>query len=584
MLQNVIDDAMRSANVQGDGRAPEGSIGVWPAATNRAVNTNGEAGVITGWSTSGATLSVPNDGEKKFGTRSFLVETVGSTSGDGMLTTPSYRPAAAQGEHWVASAWVKGQPGASLRITILEYDAAGTLITAAATDAIFTATGDWQYVDVRRTLSSASVATVQMRVRTSGTQVTSFRVGGTMFERNTTATMPPSPYIPNDSTTAGTTATRAAGRMRAQASLTRADGTLRPFLTSRQGWLALRVRMGFAATDDPHAGSSPRMFEWQDTSGNVDGIRLRYDVSLDRFRLEMLENNTTSGLADVLGPIETFARDTVKTIIVFWTATDAGISIDGAAPTRVSPGSKTKASTPIEQTFMDIGSSNSGTAQAASTFLWAIVGEGVLSTADMAALHALPNGSESLANLMHGSTLSDGARPTAVYPMNDATYLIEQERQLTVRAFEPPQFRGSFPKEFRVAMVAGTPPVSTVVYTRSTTAAPWQVQVTNEGDREMFPLVYFQGASGAPITVVDVRNNNTGEFVRINQNSPSIGTSSAFVDMAAERVYGSASLNNVDLAVSKFWSLAPGETTVVSLTSLSGTPTQLHVEFRHAYV
>src|SRR3989344_1432604 len=94
-------------------------------------------------------------------------------------------------------------------------------------------------------------------------------------------------------------------------------------LNPTSGWVAVRLKVGFAST----TSLSPDPIIWDMSASNTSDLFVYYDVGTDKFRLTR-RNNTVGGTAAT--PTQTFASGVFKTIIAAWTATTVKISLDGS--------------------------------------------------------------------------------------------------------------------------------------------------------------------------------------------------------------------------------------------------------------
>lgn len=399
---NEITDAVRTTNIQGDGRTPpDSSFGIWEATTNHVKNGGFETNTSF-WeiNTTGAAISrVAATG--KFGSAHGRVTGDGSAANQGMRVPNVDRPAAASGQTWTASVWLRGAVGGeSIQINVVEYDNAGSSL--ASSTSIVTLTQGWQRATVTRTFTDAGTTKAGMVISSNGTFSYTADVDGIQLENQPLAT----PYVHTD----GATATRAAARVQAPASL----------LDETQGWVAMRVRLGWANTF-PETVS---VFTW-----GTGGARLicYWDSTNDRW--VMLRENGGQGYAI---RAHSFSADSVITIVCKWTATGQSISINGE-PFLTNNGSAVIAIPDVTSTI-DIGSTGASS-QIDSDVLWLACGIGTLTDANAATIHGFGNLDPAWYEL------PDNSDVTATWDADTTTYFFpmapEPERGLVGYSFEP---------------------------------------------------------------------------------------------------------------------------------------------------
>jgi len=170
------------ANRLGFGRASATSIysansAEWLTA-NQITGTDA-LGTTEGFANyAGATLTSSIE-EAHGGTKSLKVVTAGAVTAEGpFLVTPGQDYAvnqAAQGQQWYLSTWVKAPLGATLRLQLIERNAAGAYVAYQTSP--FTGTGIWQQVILSRTLTGATVTQLDVLVITDvSAQAISFYV------------------------------------------------------------------------------------------------------------------------------------------------------------------------------------------------------------------------------------------------------------------------------------------------------------------------------------------------------------------------------------------------------------------------
>lgn len=359
---NEITDATRTTATQGDGRAtPDGSYGIWEATTNLLTNGGFETDTSTYTGLRSATLTrVTSD--HKFGTACCQVVTPGAALKEGIIRSNF---AASASTAYAEGAWVKAPAGTRLELSLDWYTGARVFNSTSVTSLI--ATGGWDRVTVAATspVGTTSVDFVLCTSSTGANQAVTFYVDGWQFEQKAIAT----PYVETN----GATASRTAARVQAPVV---ASGT--PILSTAQGWVAVRVRMGYASTSSIGA-TNPRYLQYQDSINE---------------RLVMLIGSTTSPQMQMIrqtggagnsatSVAQTFASGDSLTVIGAWTATQLGISVNGGAfVTAVNSSIPVVAATTFE-----IGTNAAGVA-IDSDVLWAACGTGALTDANAASIAA----------------------------------------------------------------------------------------------------------------------------------------------------------------------------------------------------
>lgn len=346
---NEITDAVRRANVQGDGLLPEqGSTGIWEATTN--LNDNG------GFETNASGISTDNcnvvssTDYSKFGSRSLKATSIANGNYQvhrfNIVFPPTF------GIPYTVSVWVRGEAGS--------IGDAGRLVLKAAgganpdgditTPVDFTFTGEWQRYVITGSLDYADRTTIYASVYLySGTAGESFYMDGLQSEQQPIAT----PYVETD----GATATRNAARAQAPASA----------LDETQGWVATRIRMGFSTVV-----GNPRAFEWSD--GGFGGTWLAgfYDSASWKPGRHTAAGGIGTGISD------SFSSGDLRTVIFKWTATQIGVSVQGSAFTLTA-----NTDIPvIAASSFDILRDGSAVEFLDSDAMWFAAGSGTLTDAD----------------------------------------------------------------------------------------------------------------------------------------------------------------------------------------------------------
>lgn len=355
---NEITDATRLAGVQGDGRAaPDTSYGIWEGTTNLVTNGGFETNTV-GWSSTLCTLS-RDTSRAKFGTASLhSVATsaggleFGFTSIAGLVVGTSYT---LSGWVWIPTGFVP-----QVRLDVANLAGATGTITA---NADMAKRDQWQRVVVGPFQAVAGDVNFEAAWRTTGSAApigSELWFDGMQVEAKPIAT----PYVHTN----GATASRVAARVQAPASL----------LTTSQGWVAMRVRMGWPSTTT--FGSSPVFWEWQDDANNR--IVFDYSQSVDQWRIARVSGGTFQARNSAT---QVFNAGDVLTLIAAWDAGNVKVSVNGgaflSAAAALSPS--------LTAALADIGSAGSGALMSDSDFLWFGCGTGPLTNADAAKVHQL---------------------------------------------------------------------------------------------------------------------------------------------------------------------------------------------------
>jgi hypothetical protein len=555
---NEITDAVRAANVSGDGRAADSSFGIWEATTNLATNGGFETNT-TGWTDTTDWSLVRDTTRAKFGAASLKMthDTAGTDSNMGH--TPANAPAAGP---LTASAWIwipADWDGGTISMSIEGHVGSSTVVTVAAD---MSKRDQWQRI--YHTINVVSGDLIGAAVLRSGTVPTTGRfiyVDGVQVE----AQPFPTPYVHTD----GATATRNNARVQMPASL----------LDETRGWVAFRIRSGWSNASEPYGGSGfPYLFRWGDSAN--DEIQVYYEESTNRF----VVGRDQGGAGQYALVTKTLAVDEVLTVVAAWDAAGVKLSINGAvfAVTGGTPRIPVLAAT-----LAEIGSFAGTSLHFDADVLWMATGTGALTDADAATIHGFGNATSSTLSLnsfMAG--LSEAARPTMLWNAETAEYAIRQWRRLTVRAFEQLIMGGAGPhRDFGFGLIAPDPTMySDEEYLLSASASPWQVSVTNRGDADHYPVVRVHG-SATPVTQVDVRNATTVMGIRLVGISIGAGQY-VELDMARRRIVRSDGTNyigKVDYSVGAFFTPTIPGANVWELANITGTPSKIEVFHRDAW-
>ncbi len=280
-----IDDVIRAAALEGDGRTVEESVGIWEATTNLITNGGFETDT-TGWTEQGSTTTRVT-AQQKFGDAAGEVATdnVGANEG------PYHAFTGAAATKYSVSAWVRGS--GTVRIAL--YDN----VSGKQASSAVTLTSAWQRIEKIATTGAAS-ATFRVYVETDSQQNITFNVDGVQVE----ATSTPTPYVETD----GGTATRALGR---------GQFPFTGLITEEQGWAAFRFRAGWSAATPPNA--LPHLMDWGDDPLSRIVIRVYIDGA---------NVHCASKTGDIIQGV-TLVKDTDYLVLAAWDAVNGHITIEG---------------------------------------------------------------------------------------------------------------------------------------------------------------------------------------------------------------------------------------------------------------
>ena len=375
-LSNVITDATRRANLQGDGLAEPGGFGVWPAATNIVTQSIPGALATTGVTKAGdaaATLTKVTDATAPFQASSadvwLLDNSAGATDAtvdfDGNATAAAY----------TGSVWAKkiaGSPTVSI-----EGGGTPTAISGTASYA-------------RYTQSLTANLNDNLRITAPAGAVVRFTAG--QLETGPIA----NPFI----VTNGGTASRSAGR---------ATVPVQGLFTTTQGAVFTRLRTGHESTAAyPSADAESYVWSWRDDNSNR--IGLTYQSPASSF-WECLR--IAAGAGASLTAADTFVEGDGISTLMAWTAAALFFGLDGAAQTTVA----NTAIPALAATVVEIGLFASGFGMCADNIRWLLTMKGTPTDADNALMHSWGDIVPTLEQIRQ---LSPGSKPTLLIPAKTA--------------------------------------------------------------------------------------------------------------------------------------------------------------------
>lgn len=345
---NEITDASRPLGLAGDGRLNDSSFGIWPAATNLCTNGGFETNT-TGWIFGGLGSLARSAVQAEFGSWSGRIIPLGQNDG------AHIDPAVVAGTIYTQSVWV-------YRTTLADnWQVWAWGSSTRQTNASVTWVLGWNRAIVSFTAAVGETSNQILVINTSAVPTETVYVDGAQLETGSVAT----PYIETD----GATAARSVARVQVPVA---------GLFTSTQGWVAARLRMGWADSSMPNA--APFVFSWGDDTGTT-YIYCLIQGSQWQFR----RRDGDAGFEGV-APAASFSAGDYQTIICAWTNAEVKASPNGAAFT-----SAASTMTPSLPTTFDIGRDLNGSYPLASDVLWFACGTGTLSDGDAAMIHAFGN-------------------------------------------------------------------------------------------------------------------------------------------------------------------------------------------------
>ena len=368
-LANVITDAVRQANIQGDGLPIPSGFGVWPAATNIVTQSIPGALATTGVTKAGdaaATLTKVTDATAPFQASSADVWLLDNSAGSTDATVDFNGNATAAA--YTGSVWAKkiaGSPTVSI-----EGGGTPTAISGTASYA-------------RYAQSLTANLNDNLRVTAPAGAVVRFTAG--QLETGPIAT----PFV----VTNGGTASRSAGRARVES---------QGLFTATQGAVFARLSLPYANTALPNV--APRVLQAALTGlfqvwVNGSGINIQTQMSGGAAAV-----NATQALVWVAGGhIGVGAA---------WTATQLAASGNGAAQTTA-----VRSELPTMLPTVDLFDSGDGARELTGNALFAVLFKGAPTNADWALLHSF---GDTVPTLEQIRQLSPGSKPTLLIPAKTA--------------------------------------------------------------------------------------------------------------------------------------------------------------------
>lgn len=383
----LITDAVRAANVEGDGLTPPAGVGIWPAATNLDTNGGFETNT-TGWSDGGGGSTIARSTEQaKFGTHSLKVTNMPSngTIAAGPSLTLTNAAYVQSGWIYIPTAYTGNAP----RLNVFSTTPPTGTIQASANLSL---RDQWQRVTMGPFTPDAASLDCILYWDQSGAPVAAEALyfDGQQTELGSFAT----PYIETD----GGTASRAAGRIQQPVS---------GLFTATQGWVVARVLPGFPSTID-----GKEVFEWGDST--IKNIAVGWTTGSGGTWFVRRRNNDSPAVA---ATSDSFSAGTSRTVAAQWGATTQAVSANGGSFSSVA---NTSIPT-LSATSADIGKRGTGNdLWLSGNVLWYATGSGTLTDADAAALNGFGN-TPPTPNAL-SAALSPAAHPTSLWPAVDTSY------------------------------------------------------------------------------------------------------------------------------------------------------------------
>jgi len=342
---NEVTDRIRAAADQGDGLKSDSSFGLWAAATNLALNSNAKTNT-TSIIDVGATTTRETSGLVGADTTRFKTVTANAATAEG---TSQLIDGGAGSTQYTFSCWLSGTGTVKLYISdTVGGKQLGSQITLTATPTKYSTTATTGALGITETCGW----------ETDSQQGLTVYHGRWMCETGSAAT----PHVLTD----GAQASRTAARVRIATA-----GLFSP----TQGWVAMRMRMGFGnASALPTTASN--FFYWGTGTDRImvfagtPGWDVRRSTGTDAF------------------PTGTWVTGEIATFVAAWSATQVKGSYNGGTFATAS-----NSTIPvIAQTTADIGNNSDAlTRLIDADCLWFACGDGNLTSADAVTLHTYGN-------------------------------------------------------------------------------------------------------------------------------------------------------------------------------------------------
>lgn len=349
---DLITDAVRAGGIDGDGLSNDSSYGIWTQAINYARWGNAFNNAV--WVYSNASV-VPNSVADVYGNITADAITTSNTTHSVLQAIPVSATLS-----YTFSFWAKRGTMTDMKYSVYNNTGAADIVAPTSYYSQTDAGGGWRKISVSFTAPVGCTSINIYPLRNSG-------VTGTVHLWR--AQLEQGPYPTPYKDTDANSQTRFNGRVKVNSPLN--------YFNETQGWVAVRVRMGFPSSD----GSNRYFFDWSD-----DGTHCVQLLRISGTTFTLIRGNGTQIQRSTSVPYN--VGDFI-TIVAAWTSTQLRSSYNGAVFTN------TAASTQIPtlaSTIFDIGSNaGNGFTQANSDVLWFAAGSGTLTDTDAAAFNAFGN-------------------------------------------------------------------------------------------------------------------------------------------------------------------------------------------------
>jgi hypothetical protein len=358
LLGGVILDGTRA--VEGDGRAPESSAGIWQATRNLESNGGFETD-LANWNVVQGTLT-RDTAQAKFGGASMRVDyTFGTRFYAESATAENF----AAGDV-TASAWVRPNAQMVGKTVDIQLQEGGGAVTVGPT---VTLVAGWQRIVVTRSFAGPATGHVYIEMKGAGggspAAGDQIWIDGVQIEQQPASDITPyaSPYVETN----GAPASRAAGQVLAPSRI----------LNAAQGWIALRVRPEWSFSADLYNAGDIYLFDWFGDATNF--LRLFYNPPND---LWIAQRRGSAGLANAT-KAGAHAIGATLTLVFAWEAGQHKLSLNGSAFT-ANATAQTPAGLPSR---FSLGAGQDGANPMNGEMLWALAGTGTLADADAATIN-----------------------------------------------------------------------------------------------------------------------------------------------------------------------------------------------------
>jgi prepilin-type N-terminal cleavage/methylation domain-containing protein len=356
---NELTDSMRAGGSQGDGLAPESSIGIWQSETNNIKNSSAETTATANVASigSGSIVISRDSGARRFGSASFKIVSDGSATNQGIswidTAATDSRIAVVSSRAYAISAYVLGS--GSVQVGVNWYDASGVFISSAISTT-YTLSGSWQRATLLATSPVNAAESVPYVINPAATAQT-FWVDAAQQEGNTNFA---TPYIFTD----GAAVARGAGFITAPSTL----------IDPNQMWIAIRFRPAYNTSP---AGTDYMLFSWASSGTNS------FDII--RHLANGWDARINTGTQYVAVKTVSFNQGDALTVIGELTPTQIGLSVNGSSFALTTRGSSLTAP---PATFSLGRRQDTGSGWLSGNILWYAGGTGTLSDSDAATINS----------------------------------------------------------------------------------------------------------------------------------------------------------------------------------------------------